>query len=89
MTKIREEFGEYLRANWDNRENLPVADWFINRFQQELEKLEGEMEGIKHSVGNCDCGCGGCNENVQVCDYNLALSDVLAIIRQHKEGYED
>jgi hypothetical protein len=27
--KIREEFEAYLLDNWDDRENLPVADWWL------------------------------------------------------------
>lgn len=41
--KLKEEFGEYLRNNWDDRENLPVADWWIEKIKS-VEK-EAFREG--------------------------------------------
>ena len=30
---LKEEFGEYLKDHWEERETLPVADWWIEKLQ--------------------------------------------------------
>lgn len=40
---LREEFAEYLRHNWENRETLPVADWWLNKMKEQREKLITEL----------------------------------------------
>jgi len=42
--KIKEEFGEYLRNNWDDRETLPVADWWIEKINKRDAELKKEIK---------------------------------------------
>lgn len=60
-----------------------IADWWIAKFATTLELLEKEVEERMNNL-KCTCPVG------VVCDCGVerayqALSDVLAIIRQHKE----
>lgn len=95
MTKIREEFtgAKQLNQFWTKQTTVDwdkIADWFINRFQQELSSLEEEIGGkltvYYRSKFSQDCSRNETEEekNTEM----IALSDVLEIIRQHKEGYE-
>lgn len=49
--KLREEFAEYLRHNWENRETLPVADWWLNKMKEQREKM---IESISEDITNYD-----------------------------------
>lgn len=47
--QLREEFGEYLRNNWEDRENLPVADFWLNKIDQALKSQRDSLvEKIKN-----------------------------------------
>jgi hypothetical protein len=36
--RIREEFEAYLLDNWDDRENLPVADWWLAKLDLAIKE---------------------------------------------------
>jgi hypothetical protein len=44
--KIREEFEAYLLDNWDDRENLPVADWWLAKLDLALKEERKRITGI-------------------------------------------
>lgn len=76
INKIREEFGDYLRANWGNRESLDVSSWWLNRFQEELNLIEEEVEEVKRKV----------SQSQGTYKYDDCYNDCLNIIHQHKES---
>jgi hypothetical protein len=49
--KIREEFEAYLLDNWDDRENLPVADWWLAKLDLAIKEERKRITGIIRQVG--------------------------------------
>jgi hypothetical protein len=49
--KIREEFEAYLLDNWDDRENLPVADWWLAQLDLAIKEERKRITGIIRQVG--------------------------------------
>lgn len=42
---LKEEFGEYLKDHWEERETLPVADWWIEKLQEALAEDRAMLRG--------------------------------------------
>lgn len=49
--RIREEFEAYLLDNWDDRENLPVADWWLSQLDLAIKEERKRITGIIRQVG--------------------------------------
>jgi len=52
--KLREEFAQYLRDNWENRETLPVADYWINKMKEQRKKMIKKTTGILRQIGTVE-----------------------------------
>lgn len=64
---IKEEFAKFLRDNWEDRERLDVAGWWLEKLSDQKKEIVARAVSKIHVLWNYPCTCDrknvGCVHN--------------------------